>query len=144
MKSCGCGCGELIPDKTKHGDPATFKFGHQNRGKNNPMYGRVVIQTAEARKKISDSKLGEKAYNWKGDNAGYFAIHRWLRVNMPKPELCECCKNKPPQHIANVTGVYTRDFSNWKYMCARCHFYFDKRWRGLKQWWERGNNNAIN
>jgi len=134
MKSCECGCGELIPELTKRYTPARYKHGHNYKGKNNPMYGRKVEQTPESRKKISESKLGEKAYNWKGDNAGYFAIHVWLRSHFPKPKVCALCGQRPPEQIANVTGNYSRDFKNWKYMCTRCHFYFDKRWRGLKQY----------
>lgn len=33
MKSCECGCGQLIPVLTTQGKPARFKHGHQGRGR---------------------------------------------------------------------------------------------------------------
>lgn len=64
--------------------------------------------------------------SWKGDNVGYFGLHVWMRKNFPKPELCQNCNLVPPTELANVTGVYSRDFTNWKYMCHKCHFRFDR------------------
>jgi len=31
---------------------------------------------------------------WKGNKAGYYAIHNWVRKNKPKPKLCEECKKE--------------------------------------------------
>ena len=27
--------------------------------------------------------------------------------------------------LANVTGIYDRDFKNWTYLCRKCHLKFD-------------------
>lgn len=34
---------------------------------------------------------------------------------------------KPTYDLANITGNYTRDFSNWKYLCRKCHMKSDGR-----------------
>jgi hypothetical protein len=85
-------------------------------GKDNPMFG-------------------EKGWNWKGDKAGYAAIHYWVKKNKPKPECCEECKKQIEElELANISGEYKRDINDFKYLCAKCHFEFDARWRFLKQY----------
>jgi len=90
-------------------------------GKDNPMYG-------------------EKGWNWKGDKAGYAAIHYWVRAHKPKPECCEDCKKANKElELANISGEYKRDINDYKYLCPKCHFEFDFRWRFLKQYSDKGN-----
>lgn len=31
--------------------------------------------------------------------------------------------------LANITGVYDRDFSNWEWLCVKCHRLLDKYYR---------------
>jgi len=85
--------------------------------------------TPEHRQKISQSRLGDKNPMWKADKVGYHALHGWLKTRLPKPEnnLCQRCFNGPAYDLANVTGIYKRDLSNWKYLCRRCHMWFDGR-----------------
>jgi len=56
----------------------------------------------------------------------YSGLHQWVRKYLPIPDLCENpgCQN-PPHDLANVTGIYNIDFSNWKYFCKSCHTGFD-------------------
>jgi hypothetical protein len=61
IKKCECGCGEEVK-KYKN----RFINGHQNRGKNNPMYGKSFSMSEEAKKKISESQKGEGNSCWKG------------------------------------------------------------------------------
>lgn len=42
--------------------------------------------------------------------------------------------NQRPFDLANVTGIYNRDFINWKYICRRCHMLSDGRMNNLKQY----------
>jgi len=65
--------------------------------------------------------MGENNPAYKGDEVGYTGLHRWLRKNMPKPELCEVGGEKEKLEVANITGIYNRDFSNWVWACRRCH-----------------------
>lgn len=69
---------------------------------------------------------GSKNNMWKGDKVKYRGLHAWLNRNLSKPVdgLCEICRQKPIRQIANVTGVYNRDFDNWRYMCVSCNKHF--------------------
>jgi hypothetical protein len=51
----------------------------------------------------------------------YRNLHVWVRRRLPMPKLCEFCNMRPPQDLANITGKYTKDFLNWKYLCRKCH-----------------------
>jgi hypothetical protein len=64
---------------------------------------------------------GEQSIAWKGDRVGYHGVHDWVKKNLPRPELCQWCRSKPPRDLANITGRYNRDFINWMYMCRSCH-----------------------
>ena len=64
-------------------------------------------------------------YAWKGDNAGYKAIHIWIRKNKPKPEFCEDCGIKPPTEVANISGKCKRDIKDYKWLCHKCHIVMD-------------------
>lgn len=107
------------------------------------VYKRTKPILEETRKKLSENNCrywlgkksphstGEKHWNWKGDDVGYNGLHAWVRKNLPKPELCECCNEKPPLDLANK-GVYSRDFKNWEYLCRSCHMNKDGRIKNLR------------
>lgn len=94
---------------------------------------RRKLSEAHKGKKLSEEharnmglvRRGEKNPKWKGDNVGYFALHSYLRRHMPLPQICPRCNKSPPRHLANITGIYNRDFKNWEYMCVKCHVGFD-------------------
>lgn len=79
----------------------------------------------EHKVKLALSKLGNNNPQWKDDNVGYNALHGWVKRHLSKPELCQNCNNSKPYDLANITGVYNREFSNWKYLCRRCHMILD-------------------
>ncbi len=58
---CNCGCGEMIPIKNKHGDPARYKYGHYWRNRKR------------------EKTTGDKHPNWKGgrisDGRGYILLY---------------------------------------------------------------------
>jgi hypothetical protein len=60
------------------------------------------------------------------DKRFFDVMHKWLKRRIPKPKLCELCNKIPPQDLANVTGTYDRNFSNWKYICKKCHWHLDE------------------
>tara|TARA_R110000868_G_scaffold135380_2_gene347867 strand:- start:1861 stop:2295 length:435 start_codon:yes stop_codon:yes gene_type:complete len=70
---------------------------------------------------------------WLGDNAGYWALHNWVRRILGKAKICEMCgKSRRPKnmkghffHWANISGKYKRDLKDWKQLCAPCHKGFD-------------------
>lgn len=77
------------------------------------------------------SKLGDKNPQWKGDNVSYRSLHEWVNNNKPKPELCEMCREAPPQDCANISGTYLRNVSDYKWICRRCHMVEDNRMLNL-------------
>lgn len=93
-----------------------------------------IKRSEVARLNISLGKIGNKNPMWKGDKVGYHSLHIWIRCRLLKPELCEVCNIKPSIDLANVTGIYNRDFTNWKYLCRSCHMKSDGRINNLKQY----------
>jgi uncharacterized protein YlaI len=81
--------------------------------------------TEATKAKISQIHLGERSSSWKGDNVKYVGLHTWVRRRLSRPDLCQICNKVPSQDLANVTGNYNRDFSNWQYLCRSCHQILD-------------------
>lgn len=61
----------------------------------------------------------------------YRLIHRIMRVLYPNRDFCALCKKVPPDHIANITGVYNIDWRNWRRLCRKCHYALDKTRREI-------------
>lgn len=78
----------------------------------------------ETKKKFG--KSNELHPLWKGDNAGYVALHFWIRKNKPKSEFCEKCGKKKPLELANISGEYKRNVNDFEWLCVRCHINKDK------------------
>lgn len=103
----------------KHSDRTKKILSERKRGNKNPNYGKDFSN--------------EKNPGWKGyEPIHYIALHRWVRRHLPKPTLCQMCEKVPPYDLANITGVYNRDFSNWQYICRRCHMLSDGRMYNLR------------
>ena len=111
-----CKCGKVISRQAKKCKPCS------NRG-------RVVSE--ETKKKQSIIKLGNKNPMWRGDKVGYFSLHEWVKNRKIVPSLCEICMECPPLDLANKTGKYLRDLSDWEYICRRCHMEKDGRIKNL-------------
>jgi len=78
-----------------------------------------------------DSKTNEKAYNWKGDNVSYFALHKWINKKMCRPLNCEVCGTDKKLEAHNISGRYTRYYDDWEFLCRRCHMIKDGRIKGV-------------
>lgn len=89
--------------------------------------------TDERNKKIALSKLNDKNINWKGDAVGLGSLHTWVRNRKPKPDVCEDCQEKPAIDLANISGKYKRDASDYRWLCRKCHELFDGHIKNLKQ-----------
>jgi len=85
----------------------------------------------EHKRKVGLANSNEKHGQWKGDNVGDKGLHKWVRRHLPEPEFCEYCFIKPPHDLANITGIYNRDFMNWSYLCRGCHMNSDGRMKRL-------------
>lgn len=67
-------------------------------------------------------------YNWKGDNAGYSAIHSWIRNHYGNANRCEnpdCTERSKIYEWANISGEYHRRRSDFKMLCRSCHRLLD-------------------
>lgn len=96
------------------------------------LKGHVV--TESTRQKISENnakpslgKFGESAPNWRGDKAGYDALHRWVQTVLGKPNCCSNCgtTSKRMYHWANLSGLYSRNIKDWVRLCVPCHKLYD-------------------
>lgn len=83
------------------------------------------MTTAHTKPWLRDEKHG----NWKGDGAGYVALHAWVRVRRGTPTQCEMCpENRNDTKYfdwSNISGEYKRDLSDWQRLCKKCHAKFD-------------------
>ena len=123
-----------------------MKKGQTNSGSfkkgNIPWNKEGGFYSAETRKRMSDAKKGKKLtketkeklrlahkgeinYLWKGENAGYYALHAWVSRWLGKANHCS---NDPTHkakdnrfHWANISGEYKRDLTDWKQLCPSCH-----------------------
>lgn len=69
----------------------------------------------------------EKHRFWKGDDAGYTAIHEWIRRNIGKADHCSFNPNHKSTryHWANISGNYMRDADDYASLCPSCHRTYD-------------------
>jgi hypothetical protein len=95
------------------------------------MTGRIY--TEERNKKCSISKLNEKNPQWKGDKVGLGSLHTWVRNRKTKPDLCEKCNKVPPIDLANISGEYKREVSDYQWLCRKCHELLDGHIKNLIQ-----------
>jgi hypothetical protein len=77
--------------------------------------------------KLRNSKLGAKNPMWKGNQVGYTALHSWVKDRKPKPQLCEECQNVSPYDLANISSKYSRELTDWRWLCRKCHMKSDGR-----------------
>lgn len=88
-----------------------------------------VRSVAQAAKIANNGfKRNDKHPNWKGDDAGYQALHAWVRLRKGKPSVCEKCGTTDAKKYewANISHEYKRDVDDWIRLCTSCHRYFDQ------------------
>ena len=103
------------------------QLGKSNKGKPSPkgMLGKYHSQKTKDR--MRETHLGEKAYQWKGEGAGYRAKHKWITRQKGKPKKCfNCGKTKKRMHWANIDHEYRRNENDYVAMCPKCHAEYDK------------------
>jgi hypothetical protein len=69
---------------------------------------------------------GEKHYLWKGNKASYSSIHKWITKNYGKAVLCEECGSDRFVEWANISKKYKRNRVDFKQLCKKCHWTFDR------------------
>ncbi|MCR4307119.1 MAG: NUMOD3 domain-containing DNA-binding protein [Candidatus Berkelbacteria bacterium] len=109
--------GKTRPEETRK------KISEGNRGK---------VRTEAVRLKIGEAQVGGRNYCWKGNNVGYYGLHKWVRRWKGVPQMCEFCGVEGRKngrnwsiHWANKSGKYIRDLFDWIALCVRCHSQYD-------------------
>lgn len=79
----------------------------------------------ERRPAVKRNQAGAANDSWKGDAAGYAALHLRVATNRGKPSLCERCGTTEGRfEWANLSGNY-QDTNDYARMCVTCHRRFD-------------------
>lgn len=83
------------------------------------------------RRAIKRNQRTTRSSSWKGDKAGYKALH--VRVNNAKGKASECshCGTADPDKTyewANLSGHYA-DINDYARLCRSCHRQYDKKRR---------------
>ena len=83
---------------------------------------------------------GDKNPRWVGDKITYAPLHQQLNDKIPKVKCSKCGINnhlnkggKSYLEYANITGIYSRELSNWSVLCTKCHRNLDKGWLKRKR-----------
>jgi hypothetical protein len=79
------------------------------------------------------TRRGELAPSWTGDKVGYFGLHNWIKKIFPKPECCMNCRLEKKLDLANISGLYKREITDWTWLCRKCHMLSDGRLNRLAQ-----------
>ena len=60
---------------------------------------------------------------WKGSDAGYSAIHKWVARHKGTPHKCEQCGTTDANRYewSNISGRYERDLDDYRRLCVSCH-----------------------
>jgi len=87
---------------------------------------KVTARTASKR-----DQSGDVNHMWRGDKAGYQALHLRVETQRGKPDQCNRCGRNGPNvryEWANLTGRYG-DGEDYERMCIPCHRRFDAQRR---------------
>lgn len=78
------------------------------------------------------NQTGKNNDSWKGNKAGYAALHYRVESLRGKPQECEVCGETKKQKYewANLTGEYTNP-NDYKRMCCSCHAKYDNKIKNI-------------
>ena len=77
------------------------------------------------------NQTGENNDSWKGNEAGYKALHYRVGKLRGKPSLCVMCESEVKCQWANVSGEFENPYDYIR-LCVSCHSRFDKKVNNLK------------
>jgi hypothetical protein len=93
-----------------------------------------IIFSEEHKKKLSIKRkslniIGNKVWNWKGDNVNYRDLHNWVNRWKGRPIKCEQYGKEGKGreiHWANIDHNYRRVLDDYIALCYKCHGHYDK------------------
>ena len=65
---------------------------------------------------------------WRGDDAGYVAIHTWMRLRLGRPVECVYCGKTKSESVlqwASISHKAKRDLGDYISLCIPCHKKYD-------------------
>ncbi len=115
-------------DKRKYCSHKCFSSVHDAwHGKKRPEQSEWLRRAYKTGRKKKISMPNEKNPAWKGDEAGYHAMHKWLEANWGRPSECELCGSteKRKYEWANKDHSYKRKRDDYIRLCTSCHRKWD-------------------
>lgn|SRR3990167_9665648 len=114
------------------------KMIESNKGKHfSPKTEFQKGMTSWNKNKVWEEMRGINHPLWKGDGVGYNALHAWIKSRLKKPGECGDCKQIKNLDLANKSGKYERNLSDWLWLCRKCHHRKDqnanKGWKTRKE-----------
>ena len=104
----------------------------------------LVERFVDERRKVGKrDQCGPLNDSWRGDEAGYSAMHLRVIAARGRPKWCACCDTTDPSityHWANLSGHY-EDIRDYARLCPSCHRRLDARRRaqlGRMTMWPKG------
>jgi hypothetical protein len=85
--------------------------------------GRFIMRKSSSCR--SCHQLGEKGPRWRGDNAKYSALHKWIVKEQGRAQWCTWCFSCVKVEWANVSHEYKREINDWMQLCRNCHKKYD-------------------
>ncbi len=91
------------------------------------IWGVFRRRGVKARRQVKRNQRGENNASWKGDAAGYQALHKRVQNLRGTPNKCELCGTTTAKYFdwANLTKNYA-DPQDYKRMCRSCHLKHDR------------------
>ena len=112
-----CGQSTIMRKMIKHDIPRrTISEAHKG-----------LKHSEETKNKMSEAQKKENNPNWRGDKAGYKALHKYIRRYNPEPECCEICNEYGKKlELSCKDHKYTRNIEDYQYVCRNCHIKYDR------------------
>lgn len=131
-----CGSTLKIPNWSKQKFCSSSCFGKFNRPKGTPAWNKGLKGThfspeTEFKKGVTPSNsmvFVSGKVKFRGTQKEYKKLHHKIGKMLGKPNKCESCGKKATgrkMHWANISGKYKETPSDWKRLCAKCHYEFD-------------------
>lgn len=100
-------------------------------------HSETEIKKGQHLSKATEFKIGqnlkENNPDWKGEKASYSALHYWIKDRLIKPQTCRDCNYSKKLELANISGQYKRDISDWEWLCHKCNTGKDAKGRKEKR-----------
>ena len=80
------------------------------------------------------NQWGERNNQWKGDVAGYGALHKWVRdrKELKRCKICKATNKEKKLTWANKGHTYKRILRDYVSLCYKCHSDYDRGRVGLQ------------